>query len=201
MVIGLTGGIGAGKDEAAKVFKKTGAKIIDADKIGHSLLKKNTPVYRKTLKAFGPEVLNKSKEIDRRKLGSIVFKNRKKLAVLNRIIHPAMKEEFKKEITGYGKKGVKFIVLNAAILSEAGWDKLADKTILITAPRELRVKRLQKRGIDRPKALTMISSQWSDAKKRKKADCIIENNGSLSDLKRKILNIVHRPPKAGETSP
>jgi dephospho-CoA kinase len=163
LIIGLTGGIGTGKDEAAKVLKRLGAKIIDADEVGHKLLKKDTAVYKKVLKVFGEGILGAGREIDRKKLGFIVFKSRIKLAILNKIIHPPMKKEFAKAIAAYRKSGEKLIVLNAAVLFEAGWDELVDKTILITAPKELRIKRLQKRGIDKQKALIMISSQWSDS--------------------------------------
>ena len=191
MLIGLTGGVGAGKDEAAKVFRKFGAKIINADEVGHKLLKRNKPAYRKIVKIFGSGILGSKEEIDRKKLGETVFGNSGKLKLLNKVMHPLMKEEFKKEIARYKKKSVRTVVLNAAILFEARWDKLADKTILITAPKALRIKRLGKKKISRQKALAMISSQWSDERKKKKADFVINNSGSLIELKKKIMDILN----------
>ena len=189
LTIGLTGGVGAGKDEAAKIFKRFGVKVIDADDVGHKLLKRSSPAYKKISKMFGLRILDSKKEIERKKLGEIVFGNRRKLKLLNRIIHPLMEKEFKKEIAKQREKGSKFVVLNAAVLFELGWDKLVDKTILITAPEELRIKRLQDRGISRERALAMVSSQWSDERKKKKADFVIENNGSIAELKKKITDI------------
>ena len=116
IVVGLTGGPGAGKDEAMKIFKGFGAKIINADETGHNLLKKNTSVYKEIIKIFGSGILNSQNEIDRKRLGGIVFGNRKKLTLLNRAIHPLMEKEFRKEIASHRKRGTKFVVLNAAIL-------------------------------------------------------------------------------------
>ncbi|PIZ16053.1 hypothetical protein COY51_03675 [Candidatus Desantisbacteria bacterium CG_4_10_14_0_8_um_filter_39_17] len=189
IVIGLTGGVGAGKDEAARVFKKMGAVIINADEVGHRLLEKSTPVYQKIVKLFGLGILNPDGEIDRRKLGKIVFGNRRKLKLLDRIIHPLMEKEFRRKLIEYRNKGVKTVVLNAAVLFEAGWDKLVKRTILITAPEELRIKRLQERGIDRKKAIAIIFSQWSDARRKKKTDFIIENDGSIARLKKRITDL------------
>ncbi|OIN99418.1 dephospho-CoA kinase [Candidatus Desantisbacteria bacterium CG02_land_8_20_14_3_00_49_13] len=182
IVIGLTGGAGAGKDEAARVLKRLGAHVIDADKTGHRLLGNNRSLRKKLVKSFGRKILDSSGRIDRRELGRIAFGNRAKLKVLNRAIHPLMAKEFRKEIALLRKKGRKAVVLNAAVLFEAGWDRLVDHVILITAPRELRIKRLGKRGIPRKKALAMICSQWPDARKAKRSGMIIENNLSLQDL-------------------
>lgn len=187
MIIGLTGGVGAGKDEAAKILKSLGVKIIDADDVGHRLLEKNRVLQKRLVKTFGCGILSKGK-IARKKLGEIVFGNRGRIRLLNQAIHPLMGREFRKKIAGYKKKGVKAVVLNAAILFEAGWDKFTDKTILVTAPLQMRIKRLKKKRINRKKALAMISSQWSDERKNKKADFIIKNNSSLTNLKKKITD-------------
>jgi len=185
LVIGLTGGVGVGKDEAAKVLKRHGAEIIDADKTGHRLLEKNRELYKRLIEIFGNKIVSR-KKIDRKKLGAAVFGNKKKLAQLDKAIHPLMKKEFQKEIAVYRKQGKKLVILNAAVLFEAGWDKIVDKIILVAASKTLRIKRLNKRGIDRKKALAMISSQWSDAVKKKKSDFIINNNSSIGDLRKKV---------------
>jgi dephospho-CoA kinase len=182
IVIGLTGGVGAGKDEAVRVLKGSGAHIIDADKTGHRFLRNNRSLQKKLVKSFSRKILDSRGGIDRKELGRIAFGNRAKLKVLDRAIHPLMAKEFKKEIAQCRKKGRKAVVLNAAILFEAGWDKLVDNVILITARRELRIKRLKKRGVDRAKALATISSQWPDSRKAKKADMVIENDSSMKKL-------------------
>ena len=191
VVIGLTGGIGVGKDEAAKVFKRLDATIIDADKTGHYLLEKDRKLCARLIEIFGNEIVSRNK-IDRKKLGAIVFGNKKKLGLLNEAIHPLMKKEFRKEIAKYKKQGKKVIVLNAAVLFEAGWDKIVDKVILVIASKALRIKRLGKRGIGRQKALAMISSQLNDAVKKKKSDFIISNNSSILQLKNKVVNIYNK---------
>lgn len=191
VIIGLAGGIGTGKDEVAKIFRNLGTKIINADEVGHTLLRKNSPAYKKIAKIFGLEILDSRCEIDRKKLGGVVFNNKNKLRLLNKIIHPLMEKEFRKKIKEYRNKDVRTTILNAAVLFEAGWDELVDKTILVTAPKELRIRRLAKKGISRKKALNMISSQWSDERKKKKADFIIKNNGSLAGLKKKIKELIY----------
>ena len=185
VVIGLTGGVGAGKDEAARVLKKLGAHIIDADKTGHRLLVNNRSLQKKLINVFGRRILDSRGRIDRKELGRIAFSSRAKMKILNRAIRPLMAKEFKKETALCGKKGRKAVVLNAAILFEAGWDKLVGRIILITSPKELRLKRLKKRGIPRKKALAMISSQWPDARKAKKADMVVRNDSSLKKLTEK----------------
>jgi len=185
IVIGLTGGVGAGKDEAARVLKRLGAYVIDADKTGHWLLGNNRSLQKKLVKSFDRGILDSRGRIDRKELGRIAFGSRAKLKVLNRAIHPLMADEFKKEVVLYEKRGRKAVVLNAAILFEAGWDKLVDRIILITAPLELRLKRLKNRGIPRKKALAMISSQWPDSRKIKKADMVVRNDSSLKELTEK----------------
>jgi len=187
--IGLTGGAGAGKDEAARVLRSQGAKIINADEIGHRLLEKDRALQKKLVRTFGQEILGPEGKIDRKKLGTIVFGNKSKIRLLNRAIHPLMKREFKREIAECRRKGIKIVVLNAAILFEAGWDKLVDRVILITAPEKLRIKRLLKKGIPLEKALAIFSSQWSDERKKRMADFVINNDSSIADLKKKIMAI------------
>jgi len=187
--IGLTGGIGAGKDEVAAVFKKLGATVIDADKTGHKLLGDDPSVRRKILAAFGRDILGRGGKIDRKKLGGIVFSGKSGLRLLNNIMHPQMEKIFRAEISRHKKAGKKIIVLNAAVLFEAGWDKLVDRTILVSAPRAIRIKRLEKKGIGGKQAAAIISSQWPDAAKKKKADFVIKNDAGLDRLSRETEKV------------
>lgn len=186
IVIGLTGGAGAGKDEAVRVLKKLGADIIDADKTGHRLLACKRQLKKKLVRIFSSAILDAEGRIDRGKLGTAVFGRPSKIRLLNRAIHPLMAEEFRKSIKASEKKKKRAVVLNAAILFEAGWDKLVDRVVLVASSKRLRVERLAKRGISREKAMAMAASQWPDPRKAKRSDIIIKNNSSLKELHKEI---------------
>jgi dephospho-CoA kinase len=172
-VLGLTGPIASGKNEAAKILKRAGAFIIDADKIGHELLSRDPIVAKKVLADFGTR--------DRKEIGRIVFSNPFKLKTLNRIIHPALKNRIKKNIKG---SRAALVVVNAA-LPEL-FKGLTDLVILIAASKEKRLSRLAKSGLLKAEALKRMNAQLSPEGYLKIADTVILNNGTLKELKEKV---------------
>jgi len=183
MVIGLTGGSGSGKTTAAKFFEKMGANVIDADKIGHEILKRGD-VKEKIKEAFGSGVFDRFGEIDRKALGKIVFNDEKKRSLLNEITHTPIRDEILNKI---GKKGDCVWVIDAALLFETNMDKACDIVLAITCPKELRVERIKNRdNVDEDLALKRINSQMSDEKLIKKSHYHIENNGSEEEFLRKL---------------
>lgn len=180
MLIGLTGGIGTGKSTLCKVADDLGFFVIDADKIGHSILIKDSCAYNEIVESFGKEILSPDGEIDRKKLGGIVFTNPEKLLLLNKITHQKITEKIEKMIE---KCDNETAVLEAAVLFESGMDKICDVVVAVIAPKEERARRISERdGVSIENAMLRINSQKNDDFYLSKADRIIFNNGSIEKL-------------------
>ncbi len=184
-VIGLVGGIGAGKSTVAAALAGRGAAVLDADVVGHALLDQ-TPSREQVVARFGDEVLDASdpSRIDRRRLGRIVFAERESLRALESILHPRMRDTFERAIARFERKRQhEAVVLDAAILFEAGWDDLCDIVAFVEAPRELRQKRVAvSRGWDAATIDARERSQLPLDLKRSRADVVIRNDGDSGSL-------------------
>lgn len=188
-VIGLTGGIAAGKSIVSQMLAELGAHIINADKIGHEIYLPQKEAWQDIVNAFGPDILLPDQRVDRAKLGSIVFGDKEALDKLNQITHPRIIEEAKREIETLRaqKENDKPIIFEAAILIEANWLFLVDKVWVVIADREVAIERLQRdRNLNRAQAESRINSQLSNAERIKYADLVIENNTSLEELRSQV---------------
>lgn len=184
--IGLTGGIASGKSTVSKILHGFGATIIDADKIGHEIIAKNKPAYREIVSDFGEEFLDENQNIDRKKLGAYVFKNKEALERLNEITHTHIFKEMIQKINSTNG----LIVVDCALLIETGFYKNVDETWLVVADINTRVKRLMSRnGYTEEEAMARIESQMKDEEKKAFADEIIQNSGSVESL-RKTVNLL-----------
>jgi dephospho-CoA kinase len=181
-IIGLTGPIAAGKDEVARILRRRGAFVLDVDKIAHKLYPAQTEVWREIVKTFGCKILNRGGEINRKKLGEIVFADKKKLQQLNEIVHPALKAAIRERLEH--REGT--IVINAAVLHEIGLVDLVDEVWVVIAPREARLRRLIKSGLTKQEALRRINAQASQKDYLEIADVVIKNDGTLKELRAKI---------------
>lgn len=188
-VIGLTGGIGSGKSMVAQFLAELGAVIIDADKVGHEVFKPGTETWREVVAAFGKQILNTKGEIDRKKLGEIVFGNPELLSQLNIITHPKMNEAVKAKLKEYRKKGVEVVVLEAPLLIEAGWVSLVDEVWVTVAPESAVLKRLAEKGMSKKEALARIHSQLSLEERAKHAYVVISNDSDVKELKSKVYDL------------
>ena len=178
MIIGITGSFGSGKTTVAKMFAKLGAYAIDADKVYHSLIRPEKNCYKKIVKYFGKDILAKSGQIDRKKLGNIVFKDKSKLKILNSITHDEVIKGIKRIVKT--KKGK--VIIEAPLLIESGFYKEVDKVILVANKEEEQVKRIKEaRGLPSKKILKRIRMQMPFKKKLALADFIIDNSGSKRD--------------------
>jgi dephospho-CoA kinase len=186
-IIGLTGGIGSGKSTVAKNLADLGAAVIDLDKVGHEVLKSGSQTFIKVVGEFGKDILDARGEIDRHKLGELVFKNRRVLARLNRIVHPAIDKIINERIEEYRRKGVKVVVLEAAAMLEAGKAAQADEIWVTSAPAATVLKRLGERsGYSEKEAKARIRSQLTNEERIKHADVVIDTDGSLEELKLRV---------------
>lgn len=183
VVIGLTGGIGTGKSEVARVLQELGATLIDLDKLGHETYRPHTQCWRELVAAFGEDILQPSGEIDRKKLGAIVFNNPQALAKLNAIVHPQMRRMLEERIKELQSQGIRHIVVEGAIIIETGWAALTDEVWMTAAPEEMVVQRVQARNnLPAESILARIRSQMPQEERIKHAQVVIWNDGDLAQL-------------------
>ena len=176
MVIGITGGSGVGKTTVCEWFLRHGFKVIDGDKISREVTKPLSPVLREISDAFGKEFILPNGELDRRALGKKVFSSASDLKKLNSIIHPAITEKVREELCN-----AENAVIDAAALHECDVYKLCDFSIFVSAPHDVRIKRIAKRdNITEDYAKMRISAQKSDEYYREKCKFEIVNDGILS---------------------
>ena len=186
-VIGLTGGIGTGKTSVSNILSSLGASMINADKIGHKIYEPNSEGWMEVVNTFGKEILNENLEINRKKLGSIVFKDKKNLDQLNSITHPRIYSEIESELQTLSNNNVNVSVVEAALLIEAKWTSLADQVWITVSKENTIYKRLEKRdGLNIEAVKARISSQMSTKEKLKFADVIIKNDSSIKDLEKEV---------------
>jgi dephospho-CoA kinase len=201
-VIGLTGGVGSGKSTVSQFLAELGAVIIDADKVGHEALKPDTELWRDVVSAFGSQILTPDGEIDRKKLGDIVFGNPELLSRLNQIMHPRMYNMVKAQIEECRRQGVKVVVLEAPLLIDvpllmkAGKPSLLDEVdeVWVTiAPESIVLRRLKEKfGLSEPESLARIRSQLSSEERIRHADVVINTDCSLGELKQKVKGLWQR---------
>ncbi len=186
--IGLTGGIGSGKSTVSKILATLGAHIIDADSVGHEIYLPGKAAWEHVTNAFGQEIVAEDHTIDRKKLGDIVFSSPDALARLNAIVHPLMFEEIRQRIQAERDKGFTApVVVEAAILIEADWLPLTDTVWVIEANKDTAMSRMaEQRGMSAADAEARIANQLSNEERRKHAQVVIHNNGSLHALEQQI---------------
>jgi dephospho-CoA kinase len=190
IILGLTGGMSSGKTTVARIFRSLGARTIDADAIAHSLIKPDTKIYRRIIKAFGRGILKKDRGINRRKLGRIVFGDNASRLRLNRIMHPEIIKVIRKKLAQVHSGTV---ILEAPLLIEAGATGLADKLVVVNASFTNQIKRIRKKSaLIRDEIVKRIKSQMPLEKKVRLADFVIDNNGSLEKTRKQAAKLWRR---------
>ena len=206
-VIGLVGGIGSGKSQVAALFAEMGAVVVSGDEAGHEALRQ--PELRaEIVRRWGTDVLDERGEVNRRKLGGIVFAKGEELKELERIVHPWIKQRLREELARLrADPAVPLIVLDAAVLLEAGWDDLCDMIVFVNVPRKLRLERIaRQRGWTEKEVQARENAQWSHTDKFARADIIMDNAGTLDDLRRQVdvllarWGLAHQNPDPTQTS-
>lgn len=188
-VIGLTGGIGSGKSVVLQYVKeKFHAYVIEADKVAHSLQEPGNVCFNAIVDCFGTDVLSPQGEIDRKKLGTVVFADEQKRRKLNAIVHPPVKETIIKMVDTAGKQGTfSYCFIEAALLIEEHYDAICDELWYIYTERKLREERLMaSRGYTKEKARQIMSRQLSEEAFRLHCRVVIDNNGSKEHIYEQI---------------
>lgn len=187
LVVGLTGGFATGKSTVAAMFARLGAKVIDTDKIVHKEMRRGGRCHAPIIRAFGRQVAGKD-GIDRKKLGEIVFADRRKLKRLERIVHPKVRSGINEELKKY--RGREIAVIEVPLLFEAGFDRYVDTTIVVTASRRSQVERSRRSlKVTRTEAMRRISAQMPLRDKIRRADIIIDNSKTKTQTHKQVKAI------------
>jgi dephospho-CoA kinase len=184
--VGLTGGIGTGKSEALRAFRRLGAATLCLDEVAHQVLAKGGPAYGPVRRTFGRGVLGRGTggEIDRRALGRIVFAAPRLRRRLERLTHPAILARMRRRVRAQ-RRGL--LVVDAPLLFESGLEKEFDLTAVVTAGLRRRAQRLRRRdGLPRRELLRRLAAQLPPARQARRADVVIGNDGTLGELRRKV---------------
>lgn len=189
-VLGLTGGIGSGKSEAAKYLESLGAKHIDADAISRSCTAPNGCALGKIRETFGDGVFDENGALDRRKLGDIVFANVAARRALEAVLHPLVQMQVMREIDSAGANGVAVTVLNVPLLFESGMDALCDETWAMTADEETQIARICVRdGLSRAQAQARIASQLSQSERNAMATRTISSSRPVEKTQAELKSL------------
>lgn len=185
--IGLTGGIASGKTEVARVLKELGAHVIDADALGARVVEPGTPALERLIAAFGTDILATDGRIERAKVARMVFLDESKLKKLNEIIHPELIREIRLELESLERSDPDgTVVVDAALLVEWGVLDMFDLVVGVRAPHAMRLERLLKDGSERDEAVARMESQLPDNERMAAVGVVLDNRGSLDDLRSQV---------------
>lgn len=192
VIIGLTGSIASGKSTVANILKEYGLPIVDADQVARKVVEKGEPTLQKIVEAFGEEILTENGEMDRAKVGAIVFHDEEKRKLLNSIIHPAIRAEMLRQRDEYIQNGEKAVVMDIPLLFESKLQHFVEKILVVTVDENVQLKRLMERNnFSEDEAMARIHSQMPLTEKVKQADAVIYNNGTLEETKQQVEKILH----------
>ena len=181
-VLGITGGVGAGKSTVLMYLKEHyGARVIQADQVGHLLQRPHESCYRRIVELFGSTVLNADGTISRPKLGAIVYADPQKMARLNAIMHPSIRRWIKSEVEAEQKRGcVPFVTVEAALLLEDHYDEICDEIWYVHTDDAVRIKRLQEsRGYSEKMCRRIMANQKNECDFRAACQLVIDNSSDI----------------------
>jgi dephospho-CoA kinase len=189
--VGLTGGIASGKNFVADLLETRGIPVVDADPIGHELIRPGAPCYRPLLRLFGRGVLARNGRIVRGRVARIVFGNARKRRALNALMHPPIMREADRRARQLYRRGKHpVIAVSAALLVESGAAKRFDRVVLVACRPEVQLRRLRRRdGLDLRSARARLTAQISDAQRRRVAHHVIDNSGSRLRTRRQVSRL------------
>jgi dephospho-CoA kinase len=191
--IGLTGGIASGKSTAAVILKKMGFAVVDADQIAREVVAKGSPGLKSVVGAFGSEVLSADKQLDRKKLSEIVFKNKSMLEKLETILHPLIQEKVRNHRQNLETSGHKIAFYDVPLLFEKNLMKQFDQIVVIATSEQNQIARLKSRNnLSDEQIKDRLKNQIPMTEKLKRADFVINNNGSEIELEKSIIELTKK---------
>jgi dephospho-CoA kinase len=186
--VGLTGGIGSGKSAVSRAFDQLGVEIIDTDIISRELMEIDQPAYTRIHGKFGSSILQNNRQLDRMKLREIVFSDPIQKQWLEKLLHPLIYQETKRQIQSSYAGNYAIVVV--PLLIEAGYNTLVNRVLVVNCSRSIQIERIMKRdNINRSLALQMISQQLSPSQRLKYADDIIDNQSNLFNLEKQVFKL------------
>ena len=187
MIIGLTGGIASGKSTVARMLKNHELPVVDADIIARQVVEPGEDAYNQIVETFGETILTFEKKLDRKKLGSIIFKDEKKRKKLNEIVHPAVRKEMARQAEEYLKAGAETVIMDIPLLIESNLLHMVDKVLLVYIPEKLQLERLMERDKStKEEAMSRINSQHPIEKKKEYAAGIIYNDETIEETEKQL---------------
>lgn len=188
MIIGLTGSIASGKSTVARMFQELGYPIVDADIVARVVVEPGTKTLNEIVEKFGKDILLENGELNRSKLGDIIFHNPAKRKELNDLMHPAIRKEMLRQRDEWIEKGEKHIVMDIPLLFESHLQHFVEKILVVSVSEDVQLSRLMERNhLSKEEARARIASQLPLSVKEKGADAVIYNNGSLENTRSQLL--------------
>jgi len=193
-LVGLTGGIATGKSTAARFFAEQGAIVVDGDSLARRVVEPGSPGLEEILSAFGDEVLRGNGSLDRGALAAIVFGDERARKRLNAIVHPRIAAEAEREVRSARARDPEAIVVyDVPLLFETGMEQQFDRIVVVYVPRVEQFRRLTARdGLSAAEAETRLRSQWDIEEKARRADEVLDNRGSVEDLRKQVVDLFQR---------
>ena len=190
LLVGLTGNIAAGKSTVAQLLSERGATVIDADILARRAVERGTPAYDKIVQRWGSTVLGPDKQLDRPALRRLVFDDHEQLEKLNEFVHPEVEHQRAALVAEARERGDRVVICDIPLLFEARLVDRFDKVILVDASRPVRLERLvHERQLPEAEAMKMIAAQMPAELKRARADFIIDNDGTIADLEKRVRSV------------
>ncbi|MCH4007976.1 dephospho-CoA kinase [Companilactobacillus sp.] len=191
-IYGLTGGIAAGKTTVLKIFKELGCRIFDADKVARQVVEPGTPGLKQVVKQFSKHILLPNGSLDRKKLGRIVFSDKRQLKILNNIMGPLLRSTIVQIIDDAKKDSSSTInIFEIQLLFEGSYQEYFDATIAVYVEPEIQLERLMKRNdLNKQAALDKINSQMPMTEKKQLADYVLDNSHDIASLKNEISQLL-----------
>ena len=185
-LIGLTGGVGSGKSTVAGILRDLGADIVDADEASHAVYAPGTPGFDAVVREFGPEYV-RGGQIDRERLGRLVFEDGDARGRLNAIVHPLVRDWMAERTRQVAERGAEVVIQDVPLLYENGLEDLCSSVVLVYVPEDVQLERLvEGRGLDEDRARAMIAAQMPIDEKRRRAHHVIDNSGTREETRRQV---------------
>ncbi|QQE73518.1 dephospho-CoA kinase [Brevibacillus composti] len=193
MILGLTGGIATGKSTVTAMLRERGIPVIDADQIAREVVEPGKPAYESIVRYFGEEILLPDGQIDRAKLGEIVFSDEAERQKLNTIVHPEVRRVMREQAEEAEKNGATIVFLDIPLLFESRLQHMVDKVVVVYAPAEMQMARMMERDeFDEEQAEKRLRAQWPIEQKKEEADFVIDNTGSREETEKQVEQLVRR---------